>query len=66
MNSQSILLRDRNGKIIGRLTLSENGDKMLRDFEGKILGRYHAKTNLTTDFNGRIVGRGDVLTILLK
>ena len=66
MTVQTVVLRDNAGKIIGRLDLQNNGDKMLRDFQGRILGRYHASTNLTTDFRGNIVGRGDVLTMLLK
>ena len=60
------LIRDRDGKIIGRLDVQSNGDKLLRDFSGHILGRYKASSNLTLDFNGRIVGRGDCLTMLLR
>ena len=66
MTIQTITLRDNMGKIIGRVDLQNNGDKMLRDFEGRILGRYIKSTNLTLDFSGKIIGRGDVLTMLLR
>lgn len=61
-----ILLRDYQGKIIGRIEVSPNGKKTLIDFYGKILGTYDPKTNITKDFYGYIVGRGDCLTMLLK
>lgn len=59
-------LRDRNGFIIGKVEVLRNGDKMLMDRNGHILGKYLSKTNLTIDYYGHIVGRGDVLTMLLR
>ena len=61
-----VLLRDKSGKIIGDLKTESNGDKILRDDRGYILGTYKKSTNLTKDFNGYIVGQGDVLGMLLK
>ena len=60
-----ILLRDKNGRIIGDLKIESNGNKVLRDDKGFILGTYNSTTNLTKDFYGYIVGQGDVLSILL-
>ena len=61
-----VLLRDKGGKIIGDLKTEPNGDKVLRDGQGYILGTYKKSTNLTKDFQGYIVGQGDVLGMLLR
>ena len=42
-------LRDNRGKIIGKVDILSNGNKVLFDDKGKTLGRYNASTNLTTD-----------------
>ena len=66
MSSNSTYLRNGSGKIIGRLEVKSNGDKVLWDSHGYILGRYHAMNNTTCDRNGRIVGRCDILMTLLR
>lgn len=60
------LLKDNMGRIIGDISEQSNGNKILKDANGKILGTYCAMTNLTKDSCGRLVGRGDLLAMLLK
>jgi len=59
-------LRDFSGKIIGWLETEPNGNQALYDFPGKKLGTYEKNSNMTRDFYGRIIGHGNVLTMLLK
>ena len=54
MNMNDNYLRDRTGKIIGRM-----GGAWLRDGTGKLVARYDKSDNRTRDRNGRIVGDGD-------
>lgn len=57
---------DWRGKIIG--TIEEDtttGNKLVRDFYGRIKGNYIKKLNVTRDFYGRQVARGDHLALLL-
>lgn len=61
-----VFIRDFHNKIIGSIETDEQGNKIVRDFYNKILGRYFVKTNLTTDFYGRIVARGDHTSALLN
>jgi hypothetical protein len=49
-----IYIRDRTGRIIGRMD-----GNWLRDGTGKLLARYDASDNRTRDARGRIVGDGD-------
>lgn len=59
-------LQDWTGKIIGFVDYESNGDKTLRNFEMQILGKYISSRDITQDFYGRIVGKGDILMTLLK
>ena len=59
-------LRDFYGKILGFLESDADGNQRLRDFYGKILGTYDADADVTRDFYGTIVGRGNVLGTLLR
>ena len=59
------LIRDRTGKIIGRIDTDQYGNKTVRDFYGKIKGRYKKTSNTTIDFYGRIVSYGDATASLL-
>ena len=52
MNSN--FLRNREGKIIGRMD-----GNWLRDGTGRLLARYDKSDNRTRDRNGRITGDGD-------
>ena len=63
---QKIQLRDFHGRIIGTIETDSNGKKTLRDFYGKILGFYDAKRDVTTNFMGQVVAKGDCLTMLLN
>ena len=57
-------LRDQRGRILG--WLDQVNDKLyIRDWMGRICGWYDTKTNYTRDKQGRIVGRGNLLTTLL-
>ena len=58
-------IRDFYGKIIGRVETMPNGDKTVRDFYGWILGYYRKSQDITTDFYGKIVARGDATGTLL-
>lgn len=58
-------IKDAQGKIIARIDTQVNGSKYIRDAFGKILGRYDKDSNLTRDANGRIVARGECLTMLI-
>jgi hypothetical protein len=59
------LLRDRTGRILGWYDDGTAGKIYLRDWMGRICGWYEPKTNYTRDKQGRIVGRGNLLTTLL-
>jgi len=54
------------GRILGYIQTDElTNNKTAFNFYRKILGRYNAKENVTKDFYGRIVSRGDTLTSLI-
>ena len=61
-------LRDNYGRVIGMI--DEGGAlradyKQLRSPHGVLLGYYDKRTNTTHDSYGRLVGQGDVLTMLI-
>ena len=60
-----IEIKDFYGRVIGTIENMPNGDKTVRDFYGKILGFYKKSSNVTTDFYGRIVARGEACSMLL-
>lgn len=53
------------GKIMGTVETQNNGDKTVRDFYGKILGYYRKSRDVTTDFYGKIIARGDAAVGLI-
>ncbi|MBQ6946476.1 MAG: hypothetical protein IJN42_00365 [Clostridia bacterium] len=59
-------IKNYQGRIIGFIEVKSNGDKVLYDFPGKILGKYNKSLNVTQDFYGRQVGKGDILMTLLR
>ena len=63
---QRIPLKDSSFRIIGYVDIAENGDKTLRNEKFQILGYYKAKRDITQDSRFMIVGRGDILTSLLR
>lgn len=58
-------VRDFSGKILGYIQIEDNGDKKALDFTGKILGYYKSQFNMTTDFYGRVIARGDMVSSLI-
>ena len=60
------IIRDFYGKIIGKIEIKPNGDKVVRDFYGMIKGYYDAKQNVTRDFYGVIIAKGDYTGMLLS
>jgi len=59
-------IKDWTGKILGFVDHESSGDKTLRDFQGRILGKYVKSFDVTRDFYGRQVGKGDILMTLLR
>ncbi|MBQ4618230.1 MAG: hypothetical protein IJB27_07660 [Clostridia bacterium] len=59
-------IQDWRGKILGFVDKETNGKKTLRDFQGRILGTYEPSLDVTRDFYGRQVGKGDILMTLLR
>lgn len=58
-------IQDWTGKIIGWVEWSGN-KKWLSDWQGRRLGYYDKLLNITCDFYGRQVGKGDILMMLLR
>lgn len=59
------VLRDKSGKLLGRIK-EAGGNLELRDAKGILVGRYYQKHNITRDKAGRLIGRGNLLTMLLS
>jgi hypothetical protein len=58
-------LKDRSGRLIGKIDIKSDGKQELRDSSGRLKGNYDPKTNQTKDSSGRLVGTGNLLTTLL-
>ncbi len=64
---QIIKVHDWTGKIIGFIELdTSTGNKQIKDFSGKIKGKYNASLDVTTDFYGRQIAKGDQLMMTLN
>ena len=59
-------LRDREGRTIGKIEDRDAGKIEIRDKFGRLAGSYDPKSNNTRDREGRSVGKGNLLTTLLK
>jgi len=59
-------LRDRTGKVIGRILESYDKTIKLYDSIGAYAGKYDPATNSTYDRYGAYFGSGNVLTMLLR
>ena len=59
-------IRDFYGRIIGSYDTQSDGTIILRDFHGRIKGKFDPKQNVTRDFYGRIVAKGNHLSMLLN
>ena len=64
MTIKTDTLRDFYGKIIGTIETDSAGNKTVRNFYGKVLGKYDKQKNVTTDFYGKILYRGDFSQLL--
>jgi hypothetical protein len=60
-----LVIREFSGKIIGYIYVDEIGKKTVKEFSGKIVGYYYPDRDVTTDFSGKIVARGDASSALL-
>jgi len=59
-------IRDRNGELFGTIETTSNGIQIFRDKNGRRLGIYNPATNKTFSHTGALVGRGNVLTALIR
>ena len=59
-------IKDWTGKILGFVETDSAGNKILRNFQLQILGKYDKNRDITQDFYGRQVAKGDCLMMLLK
>ena len=64
VNRQTIKRWD--GVIIGFIETDEKGNKTVKDFHGHILGKYDKKHDVTRDFYGRQVAKGDQSPMLFS
>lgn len=58
-------LRDKYGKVLGRIRESSNGNLELYDHMGAYAGKYDFESNTTYDKYGAYFGSGNLLAILL-
>jgi hypothetical protein len=58
-------VRDWRGVILGYIETDGAGNKTVRDFYNRILGYYKKDRNVTTDFYGHILAKGDVAASLI-
>lgn len=59
-------IREFSGKIIAWVIAdSDSGDKTLTNFNGVILGYYRKNRDVTTNFYGKELSKGDTLTMLI-
>ena len=59
------ILKDAYGRIIGRL--EQQGNRLyLYDFYHRKVGYYDSALNKTFEWNGKFVGHGNILMMLLK
>ena len=59
-------IRNFNGQIVAFVEFNDTtGDKTLRAFSGMILGYYRKSDNTTREFSGKIVAKGDALSMLI-
>ena len=58
-------LRDKSGKLLGRIVQINDGKQEGRNASGQLKGIYDPKTNQTRDSSGRLVGKGNILSSLI-
>lgn len=58
-------LNDKNGKFIGRTEVKSKNIQEIKDRNGNYLGKYDLNRNTTYDKNGKSIGKGNLLPLLL-
>ena len=58
-------IRNVQGIVIAKIQTESDGNKRIFDAYGKLLGKYNKAGNMTTDAYGRIIARGECLTMLI-
>jgi hypothetical protein len=58
-------LRDRSGRLLGKIRARGDGKLELRDPVGRLKGTYNPQNRQTRDRAGRLVGTGNLLAALL-
>lgn len=59
------IIRNFYGKALGSVETDTTGNKTVRDFYGKVLGYYKKSLDITTDFYGRVIAKGDMSSGLI-
>ena len=60
------ILRNKNGSIIGKITIDSYGTQTIWSANGSRLGSYKPSDNVTKDKNGSTFGKGNLLTMFLR
>ena len=63
---EEITIRDFNNRIIGYIQTQQNGDAKIYDFYRRLLGTYNKALDITKDFYGRPIAKGNQLSMLLN
>lgn len=58
-------MREANGMIIGYVETLSNGDTKVTDFSNRQLGGYKKNQDVTVDFGGKILFRGNMSAALI-
>ena len=64
--AQTITLKDNQFRVLGYIIMDDTGSKTLKDPSFRVLGYYNASTDTTLDASFRVIGHGDILTMLLN
>ncbi len=60
------VLRDHRGTIVGRIEHQRRTGKLVaRDAQGVVVGSYDTRSDVTRDAHGWMVGRGNLLGVLI-
>ena len=62
---QGTPIKDFHGRIIGYIDEKGNGDKWVYSWGGRLLGKYLKSENVTRDWYGHNIAKGDVASSLL-
>lgn len=58
-------LRDKNGRLLGKVRLRSDGKLEGRDASGRLKGTYDPQRGQTRDERGALVGKGNLLPVLI-